>query len=127
MPVLPPVRPAVLVVDDEEPLLRLTEAALQELGFPVLAAVSGEEALELAGGHDGPIGLLVLDVVMPDINGPELFELLRARDPEARVIFTSGYGMGAVVALRQHNPGAHFLTKPFGLDQLRRTVEAALR
>lgn len=117
----------VLVIDDEEPILRLAEAALLHRGLRVLTALSGRQALEVAAAHDGAIDLLLVDVVMPDINGPELAEILRERYPEAKLIFTSGYGLGAGQALKKRHDDAVYLTKPFGIAQLTRQVEQVLQ
>ena len=115
-----------LVVDDEEPILQLAAAALERQGFEVVTALTGKQALALARDHQGPIELLLIDVVMPDINGPELAEQLRVLFPEAKLIFTSGYGSGASAALQKRHGDALYLSKPFGLDQLGRRVEEAL-
>ena len=118
--------PTILIVDDEEPILQLAAAALERQGFRVITALSGRQALTAAEEHGGPIDLLLIDVVMPDINGPELAEELRGLVPDARLIFTSGYGSGASAALEKRHDGALYLSKPFGIDQLERRVQEAL-
>lgn len=115
-----------LVVDDEIAILELARSALEKLGFEVLAASNAQAALEMVREWEGPLELMLIDVVMPDVNGPELAERVRELHPEAKLIFTSGYGLGASVALRQRETEALYLTKPFGIEQLGRHVERAL-
>ena len=116
----------VLVVDDEPAILELAREALETRGLRVVVASSASEALDCVERWPGPIDLLLIDVVMPDINGPELATRLRRRHPDAKLIFTSGYGLGAAAALRQSQTDAVYLTKPFGCDQLGREVDRLL-
>ncbi len=116
----------VLVVDDEEPILQFAEAALELRGFSVLTASCGREAIERSRSFDGEIALFLIDVVMPDCNGPELAEELRQTRPDARVIFTSGYGLGAEKALEQRAKNAIYLRKPFGINQLDQHIQKAM-
>jgi CheY-like chemotaxis protein len=81
----------ILVVDDEPSICALVRTMLWRAGYTVLEASGGEEALEVAAGHDSPIQLLLADVLMPDMNGYELAEKLRLVRPEARVLYMSGY------------------------------------
>lgn len=81
----------ILVVDDEPSICALVRTMLWRAGYTVLEASGGEEALEVAAGHDSPIQLLLADVVMPGMNGRELAEKLRLVRPEARVLYMSGY------------------------------------
>ena len=116
--------PTVLVVDDEESILSLTETTLEEEGYRVITAQSGAQALEICDAFEGSIDVFVIDVVMPRMSGPDLAERLAAARPEAKVIFTSGYGDAAGVALRQRNASAVYLRKPFGPDELCSAVGA---
>ena len=117
----------ILVIDDDEPMLRLAEAALASGGHQVLTASTGEEALALAVNPKEPVDLLLVDVVLPDINGPELAERLKELQPAARVIFTSGFGGAAEAALeRRSDFVAPYIAKPFGISELRATVQKAL-
>ncbi len=115
-----------LIVDDEEPILQLAAAALERQGFQVIATLTGRQALDFAREHRGSLDLLLIDVVMPDMNGPELAEELLLLFPDAKLIFTSGYGSGASAALQKRHGDALYLSKPFGLEQLARRVEEAL-
>jgi PAS domain S-box-containing protein len=110
----------VLLVEDEDVVRRLTAEMLERHGYRVVAAAGPEEALQV----DEPWDLLLTDVVMPGMNGPELARRLVERHPQAGVLFTSGYS-GAAVADRAAL-GADLLEKPFTLDELARKVRAAL-
>jgi signal transduction histidine kinase/ActR/RegA family two-component response regulator len=116
----------VLVAEDSEPVREVTRELLAALGYSVLTASRGEEALAVARAHDGPIHLLLTDVVMPDLRGGSLAEQLVAERPEARVLYMSGYGDG--VARTADGPGEHdlILRKPFDQDHLARAVRDAL-
>src|SRR5947207_1504074 len=81
----------VLVADDEEIVLNFVSLVLRKAGFPVIAALGGTQALELVRNSREPILLAVLDMVMPDLNGPEVFFQLREIYPGIRALFMSGY------------------------------------
>ena len=116
----------VLLVEDDDAVRNLAERVLAEAGYEVLTASGGWEALELVGRYPNPIDLLLTDVVMPGMNGPELADRLGALRPETRVLFASGYTDGAV--FRRELPGGTpaFIAKPFTPDALRRKVREAL-
>jgi len=83
-------RGTILVVDDEPAVCHVTGNMLELHGFSVLYAQSGEQALRLVDQHEKPIHLLVADIVMPQISGPQLALQLRARQPNLPVLFISG-------------------------------------
>jgi len=116
----------ILLVEDE-PLVRdVARGTLESLGYRVLEAGEGEEALQACRDFAGTIHLLLTDVIMPGMNGRELAEKVRAARPSVRVLFMSGYT--AEVASREHGfegLGA-FLTKPFDQDTLGRKVREVL-
>ncbi len=116
----------VLVVEDQEEVLRLTRRMLEAGGYTVLAAASGHEALRLAERHAGPIHLLVTDVVMPGMNGREVALLLEPAHPETKVLYVSGYPDASIVHHGLLEPGLAFLQKPFGPDALARKVREVL-
>jgi PAS domain S-box-containing protein len=111
-------RGTVLVVEDDEPLRALTVRTLDRAGYEVLGAATGEQALELLARHRGRIDLLVTDVVMPRMGGPELARRVAALHPEAAILFTSGYvddpGSLRDALVRR----ANFLPKPYTLGAL---------
>jgi hypothetical protein len=91
-------------------------------GYRVLAAPGGPSAVEQAQRHEGPLPLLLTDVVMNGENGPQVAERIRALRPDIRVIFMSGYAEGAI---GQELKGA-FLQKPFTDDELARCIRRVL-
>jgi PAS domain S-box-containing protein len=112
----------ILVVDDEPALRRLTTRILEGGGFTVLDVDSPLKALDLAESLDGPLDLVLTDIVMPEMQGPALAEKLVSLRPEARVIFMSGY-----TDRPNRVPGdARFIGKPFTAEALLQQVRAEL-
>jgi signal transduction histidine kinase/ActR/RegA family two-component response regulator len=116
----------VLVVEDEPLVRSLAVRALRDQGYRVLQAEDGQAALEAARSHDGEIHLLVTDVVMPGMNGKELADRLSAERPGLRVLYVSGYTDHAVVRHGVLEEGIAFLSKPFDMSNLARTVREVL-
>ena len=115
----------VLLVEDEEHVRRVARQFLEIRGYSVLEARNGDEALQLAHSHPGPIHLLLTDVVMPGMNGRELWQRLSWR-PEMRVLFMSGYPENAIVQHGTLEPGVMYLQKPFTLNALTHKVREVL-
>jgi CheY-like chemotaxis protein len=103
----------ILLVEDEKVVRRLSVNALMECGYTVLEARSGDEALRLLEQYDGPIHLLVTDVVMPGIGGRALAERLSAAIPNLKVLYVSGYTDDAVVRHGVAYEQVAFLSKPY--------------
>jgi two-component system, cell cycle sensor histidine kinase and response regulator CckA len=116
----------ILIVDDEEALVRVARRMLEAAGYLVLTATSGEEALRLVGQLGGPLHLLLTDVVMPGMGGPELASRVLARHPETRVLFTSGYADDVALRDAIHEREQLLLPKPYDTHELRRMVREAL-
>ena len=112
-------RETVLIVDDEPGILELVAAALRNSGYLVLKAPDGEAALEIAAQHPGPIDLLLTDVRMPGLPGPEICLRLQQRRPGTRYLLMSGYPDGEV-------RGMAFLPKPFRVLDLLQSVRRVL-
>jgi CheY-like chemotaxis protein len=108
----------VLLVEDEGGVRTLARHALAGCGYTVLEAADGNEALQVACGHSGPIHLLVLDVVMPALGGRALADKALALHPEAKVLYVSGDTDAAVVRDSILHHEAHFLQKPFSATAL---------
>jgi DNA-binding response OmpR family regulator len=106
-------RETILLVDDEETVLRFSARVLTKEGFRVLSARSGQEALDATQTRDDVVDLLVTDVMMPGMNGCQLAETLLAQRPSLRVLFMSGYAENVLVTNVGLVPGAAFLSKPF--------------
>ena len=115
----------VLVLEDEELVRQLVEITLRGAGYAVLTASSAADALTLAVHHAGPIHLVLSDVVMPEMSGPELAARVAALRPRARILFTSGYG-GKLLDGKVLPLGADFIAKPFRPQELLRTVREVL-
>jgi len=117
----------VLLVEDEESVRQLVRETLETKGYKVLEADHGEAALRIASSHQGPIDMLITDVVMPGMSGRELSKQLCASHPQTRVLFLSGYTEDAIVHQGALEPGTAFLQKPFTLQILSRKVREVLR
>jgi two-component system, cell cycle sensor histidine kinase and response regulator CckA len=83
--------PRVLVVDDEESIRRFAERTLRGAGYDVVLASDGPEALNIADAQTVPFDVFVIDVLMPQMRGDELARQLRLRDPDAKVLYFTGY------------------------------------
>jgi PAS domain S-box-containing protein len=116
----------LLLVEDEKALRDLAVLILRESGYVVLAAGRGDEALELAARHSGPIHLLLTDMVMPGMNGRALADQLRARRPELKVVYMSGYAEKIAEQQEELPAGAAFLQKPFRSSALLLKVRQVL-
>ncbi|NLH48919.1 MAG: response regulator [Myxococcales bacterium] len=117
---------AVLIVEDEELVRGLAIKALSRLGYRVLQAADGQQALAMAEHHEGRIDLLLTDVVMPGMNGKQLAERLRRTHPETKVIFTSGYTENTITHQGVIEPGLHFIGKPYTPQVLAKIVHEVL-
>jgi PAS domain S-box-containing protein len=115
----------VLLVEDDEQARTLVHLMLEQLGYSVLTASNGGEALALCEAHAGPIDLLVTDLVMPGMSGREVADLVTERRPDTRVLFMSGYTDDMLVHLGIER-GAAYLQKPYDENELARRVRDAL-
>ena len=111
----------IMVVEDEYSIRKLAREFLEVQGFKVLEAACGDEALEISKKHRGPLHLVLTDVVMPGMSGPEMINRLSPSHPEMRVLYISGYADSRVVDRSLMNPGAEFLQKPFSFASLGRS------
>ena len=116
----------VLLVEDDLEVRRRAGILLERSGYHVLDAGSGAEALVLAGEHAGMIDLLLSDVVMPGMSGPQLADAMRARQPSIKVLLMSGYIGGAVVDAASVAAAASVLRKPFRRAELLMRVRTIL-
>jgi two-component system cell cycle sensor histidine kinase/response regulator CckA len=116
----------VLLVEDEEGVRSLATLALQTLGYAVLQAADGSAALEVAQWHGGPLDLLVTDVVLPHLGGPQLAARLATQRPGLKVLFVSGYTDDAVVRHGVLHSDMAFLQKPYTPASLARKVREVL-
>ena len=113
------------MVEDDASIRALVERVLEKRGYTVLAAANPNEAVALAGEQRGPIDLLLTDVMLPDMSGPDLAKILTASQPGLPVIYMSGY-TDTTMRGGQLDPGATFIPKPFGPEFLLRKVREVL-
>ena len=113
----------ILVVEDHPIVREAVQTILERAGFCVLAAGSGAQAIQAESITQGTIHLLLSDVMMPDMSGPVVAQLLKKHRPEMRVMLMSGYPDGEMLFL---NHGWHFIEKPFLPAQLVKRVNEVL-
>lgn len=116
----------VLVVEDEDMVLNLVANVLRMQGYEVLTAHGGEEALELLANAATSVDLLLTDVVMPNMNGKDLYENLATSNARLKVVFMSGYTNDMVGHHGINDPGMAFIQKPFAVDEIARMVRRVL-
>ena len=116
----------ILLAEDSVSLREMAREYLASLGYVVLEAASGREALQKAQEFDGPIHLLLTDVVMPEMSGPELARHVMALRPEIKVIFTSGYTNDAIARQGVLDPAVAFIQKPYRPKALALKIQEVL-
>jgi signal transduction histidine kinase len=116
----------VLLVEDEPNVRQATADLLRVHGFAVLECGDGFAALELCDQHDGPIDLLLTDVMMPHLKGPDLADRLLMRRPDMRVLFISGYNEEVLLGQRLEKSGARLVRKPCPTRQLLKEIHLSL-
>ncbi|MHB0979888.1 MAG: response regulator [Thermoleophilia bacterium] len=116
----------VLVVDDEAAIRRLYGRWLSTIGFEVVEAEGGGQAVDLYAGDAVGFDLVILDMIMPDVSGFHTFELLRQADPLAKVLLCSGYKVDRQAAIILGAGAVGFLHKPFTRDSLLQALRQAL-
>ncbi len=113
----------ILVAEDEVDLLKIMESTLRDYGLHVLTASNGNEALEVQDEYDGKIDFLLTDMVMPELGGLKLAELMHDVRPETRIVFMSGYPVRGEIADVELSSEAIFLAKPVNPDFLGNVLE----
>lgn len=116
----------ILLVEDNLQVNELAGSILMRLGYKVLSAMNGEEALAILDTYQGEVHLLLTDVIMPDMNGKQLFDHVSRRFPEIKVIYMSGYTDDIISCHGIAGDGAAFVQKPFQAVDLTATVRNAL-
>ena len=119
----PPACPVVLLVEDDAPVRELICRALRANGFDVMAAASGEEALDLEPTRS--VDLLLSDVMLPNRNGFDVAKQIRRRSPHIAVVFMSGFYEQAVAEAAHFDVGSTILHKPFAMADLMAHLRAA--
>jgi|GEM_PF-1932079 len=118
---------SILVVEDEGAIRRLAQRILQSAGYVVLTADDGADALRVLEARAEAVDLLLTDVVMPHMSGPELAARVHVLYPSTKVLFTSGYAGGAGVQLDLDSVSTEFLSKPYQVAELTRKVDEIMR
>ncbi|MCX6543383.1 MAG: PAS domain S-box protein [Acidobacteria bacterium] len=116
----------ILIVEDEEALAGVARRMLQSAGYQVLIAGNGEEALRVLAQCDGSVHLVLTDVVMPGISGPDLVARILVTHPKMKVLYTSGYTDDAILRHGVLDRVAHFVGKPYSVEELPRKVREVL-
>jgi len=117
----------VLVVDDEPTVQRAAQRILERRGFRVISAVDGRDALRKFDAHHDEIWAVLLDLTMPHLDGEQTMLALRERDPNVRVVLTSGYNQQDVTTRFVGAGFAGFLQKPFVARELLDAIDAVIR
>ena len=121
-----PSKEIILLVDDEEMVLDSGVKMLRILDFEVITAVDGETALEIYKDRGEEIDMVILDMIMPGMNGEEVYNKLKETDPDVKVLISSGYSMDGLPEGFGVQTGEHFLQKPFDLKTLFRKTREVL-
>lgn len=119
-------RGTILLVDDEPEVLEVTACMLERLGYEVLRAGSGREAIAIFQERRASIRLVVLDMIMPEMGGGEVFDALKRIDPGARILLATGYSLQGQAREILDRGCVGFIQKPFDLEELARKLEGTL-
>ena len=117
----------VLLVDDEEIVIGVGRQMLEKLGYSVLTATSGKEALSIYRDHQDEIGLVVLDMIMPGMGAGDTYDELQAIDPSIKVLLSSGYGVDQQTSEILQRGCKGFIQKPFNMQVLSEKIKEILQ
>ncbi|MCG2658941.1 MAG: ATP-binding protein [Kiritimatiellae bacterium] len=116
----------IMVVDDETNIVTMVSQILTELGYHVISATTGCEALSRSDQHAQPIDMVLTDIIMPELNGPDLVRMLRQKRPTLKVLYMSGYANNAAVQIGVLKLDTAFLQKPFSSETLTQCIRKVL-
>jgi len=116
----------VLLVDDADTILEVGEETLQTLGYDVFVAGSGKEAIEIYETHRETIDLIILDIVMPGMDGAETYDRLQEINPHIKVLLASGYSVNGKATEILKRGCAGFIRKPFTIEKLSHKIREVL-
>ncbi len=117
----------ILLVEDDPTLLEVAQTALETLGYAVLAASHPSDAVRIARTYPGTIHLLMTDMIMPEMNGRQLAEVIRKERPEIGCLFMSGYTQDVFSPDGKLDPDIHFIQKPFALAVVSEKIREAIK
>jgi len=116
----------ILLVDDEGVIIKTGRQMLERLGFTIMAADTGSEAIQIYEKHMNEIGMVILDMVMPEVSGSETYDRLKRLNPEVKVLLYSGYSINGKAEELLDRGCNDFIQKPFTMDQLNKKVRKLL-
>jgi PAS domain S-box-containing protein len=116
----------ILLVDDEEMVADIGKDMLEKLGYTVLVAASGAEAIKIFNTNRDEVKLVILDMIMPDMSGGETFNRLKAIKPDAKILLSSGYSLNGRASKIMKRGCNGFIQKPFNLKQISRKIREIL-
>ena len=116
----------VLLVDDEEIVIGVGRQMLEKLGFTVLTAENGKEALEVYKNNQNDIDIVVLDMIMPDMGAADTYDELQSIHPAIKVLLSSGYGADQQTSELLSRGCSGFIQKPFNMQSLSEKIEEIL-
>jgi PAS domain S-box-containing protein len=116
----------ILLVDDEEAIIEVTQAILETLGYKVRSAKSGQEAIAIYSSEKDTIDLVIMDMIMPQMGGSECFDALKKINPAIKVILSSGYSITDQAQMIMQKGCSNFIQKPFSINKLSQKVRETL-
>jgi len=116
----------ILIADDEEPVRKISQRMAEKLGFSVITACDGKEAVSLYETHQKDISCIILDMTMPGLNGSEALERIRELNPSVKAIIASGYGSDASESEQDSDDSCSYLQKPYQIAELRQVLQDVL-
>ena len=116
----------ILLVDDEEMVADIGKDMLEKLGYTILVAFSGAEAIKIFNANRDEVKLVILDMIMPDMSGGETFNRLKAIKPDAKILLSSGYSLNGRASKIMKRGCNGFIQKPFNLKQISRKIREIL-
>ena len=117
----------ILIVDDEDSIREITKAMLEDYGYQVATANDGAEALAIYTKQQAQIKLVIMDMMMPIMGGPQTIQALRRIDPNVRIIAVSGLASTGTTELLSKEDVVGFLRKPYSSDMLLKNISEVLR
>ena len=116
----------ILIIEDEEPIMKISRAILERMGYRVLEARTGQETVDIVKTFEGHIHLALLDILLPDMTGNDIYQLIMEARPDLKVIVFSGYSIDGP-AREILNAGAEdFIQKPFKMADLSEKLKKIL-
>ncbi|MDD2390644.1 MAG: response regulator [Desulfobacterales bacterium] len=117
----------ILVVDDDQMVRHIARAIIEKIGYHVIEAESGEQAIDIARYYDGPIALAILDIVLPDIACKELFDILRQSRPDIKTLLSSGYNFNEIIRDLLLAGADGFIQKPYSFKSIQSKLKDILQ